>query len=112
MSLLGVINNSIKISQHTGRQRRTGGGKEPWLRRFPKGLQQGHVGSGESNLEMSLTSQVRLACVSHLMRCWLSCWQDDMFDVLTPLGVQGWEGISGWLETKISHITSLKVLAL
>jgi len=34
-----------------------------------------------------------------------------MFDVLTPLGVQGWEGISGWLETKISHITSLKVLA-
>lgn len=87
-------------------------GKEPWLRRFPKGLQQGHVGSSESNLEISLTSQVRLpACVSHLMRCWLSCWQDDMFDVLTSLGVQGWEGISGWKQ-KISHITSLKALAL
>lgn len=86
MSLVGVINDSIKISQHTGRQLWTGAGRGR-QRRFPKGLQQGHVGSSESNLEISLTSQVRLACVSHLTRCWLSLWQDYMFDVLTPLGV-------------------------
>lgn len=34
MSLLGVINNSIKISQHTGRQLRTGAGKGPGLGDF------------------------------------------------------------------------------
>lgn len=53
-------------------------------------------------LKCLLTSQVGLACVSHLTRCWLSSWQDDIFDVLTPLGVPWWKGISGWLETK-SH---------
>lgn len=29
MSLLGVINDSIKISQHTGRQYQTGAGRGP-----------------------------------------------------------------------------------
>lgn len=100
VSLLGVINNSIKISQRT---------RQAVLDRGWKGLAQkdpqwGHVRSHRPNLEtfFFFTSQVRLTCVSHLTQCWLSSWQENTFDVLTPWGGGGhwWNGIPGQLETK------------
>lgn len=110
VSLLGVINNSIKISQHTGRQHRTGAGRGPGKEisegpamgpRPIKRIQSWNFFDFTSQACMCLPSDAMLAVILARWHVWCS----------HPAGGVVMERNFRLARNKVSHIISLKVLA-